>query len=124
MIQLPGHLVVRYQAYCRGCGINDSDRANYLKWLSFFLDYSEKYQITGEVETRILKFLNKLQEKKQGEDRLRQAHHAITLCFKMLKNNPGNQPMVLGGSIQGRFRPKNADCSRSCTRTRHGRVEN
>jgi hypothetical protein len=21
MIQLPGHLVSRYQAYCRGCGI-------------------------------------------------------------------------------------------------------
>lgn len=97
MIQLPGHLVARYQAYCRGCGINDSDRADYLKWLRFFLDFSEKYQITGEVETRIRRFLNKLQEKKQGEDRLRQAHHAVTLYFKMLQNNPGNQPMVPGG---------------------------
>lgn len=97
MIQLPGHLVVRYQAYCRGCRINDSDRADYLKWLRFFLDFSEKYQITGEVETRIRRFLNKLQEKNQGEDRLRQAHHAVTLYFKILQNNPGNQPMVYQG---------------------------
>ena len=48
MIQLPGHLVTRYQAYCRSCGIMAADCADYLKWLRFFIDYCEKYRVSGK----------------------------------------------------------------------------
>ena len=82
MIQLPGHLLARYQAYCRGCGINEAERSDYLKWLRFFLNFSEKYHVTGEFDERIRKFMDKLQEKKQGEDQRRKARHAVSLYFK------------------------------------------
>ena len=79
MVQIPSHLVARYQAYCRGCGINDADCADYLKWLRFSLDFCEKYQIVGDVDTRIKRFLEKLQEKKQTEDQRRLTRHAVSL---------------------------------------------
>lgn len=94
MVQLPGHLVARYQAYCRGCGINDAERADYLKWLRFFLDFSEKYQVTGEPEERIRKFMDKLQDKKQSEDQRRKARQAVSLYFKMLQNSQGSKKVV------------------------------
>jgi len=56
MILLPGHLVANYQTYCRRCGVSDTDRAEYLKWLRFFLDFSEKYHVTGEDSQRISLF--------------------------------------------------------------------
>ncbi len=90
MVQIPRHLVARYQAYCRGCGINDADCADYLKWLRFFLDFCEKYQVLGDIDTRIKSFLEKLQEKKQTEDQRRLARHAVSLYFKMLQKNVGS----------------------------------
>jgi hypothetical protein len=68
MILLPGHLVENNQIYCRLCGIRDSDRADWLKWLRFFLDFSEKYHVTREDSQRISLFTGKLKEKKQGEE--------------------------------------------------------
>lgn len=96
MILLPSHLVMRYQAYCRVCGIKDAERADSVKWLRFFLDFSEKYQVTGEVEVRIRRFLDKLQEKQQSEEKRQRAYHAISLYFKMLQeNNDGQQSAIL-----------------------------
>ena len=94
MVQLPDHLIARYQAYCRGCGIKDAERADYLKWLRFFLDFSEKYQVTGEPDERIQKFVGKLQEKKQNEDRCRKARHAVFLYLKMLQNSHVNKQTI------------------------------
>lgn len=99
MVKIPDHLVGRYQAYCRGCGINDVDRADYLKWLRFFLDFCEKYQISGDTGTRIKRFLDKLQEKKQREDQRRRARHAVSLYFKMLQKNIGS-PAPAPGALQ------------------------
>ena len=96
MVQIPSHLVTRYQAYCRGCRMNDADCADYLKWLRFFLDFCEKYQISGDIETRIKRFLDKLQEKKQAEDLRRRARHAVSLYFKMLQKNIANPAPATG----------------------------
>lgn len=93
MILLPSNLIKRYQAYCHGCGIKDTERADHLKWLRFFLDFSEKYQVAGDNDERIRKFLDKLKEKQQSEEKRRLAHHAVSLYFKMLMNGHcGQQP--------------------------------
>lgn len=99
MILLPSHLVVRYQDYCRDCGIKDAERSDYLKWLRFFLDFSEKYQVAGEGVVRIRKFMDKLKEKKQSEDQRRRAYHAISLYFKMLQENHGGQQSITTGQL-------------------------
>jgi len=48
MIQLPPHLFSQYRSYCADNGVNGYDFADHLKWLRYFLDFCEKYRITGD----------------------------------------------------------------------------
>jgi len=85
MILLPPHLYNQYQAFCIKNDVNDNERADYGKWLRYFLDYCEKYHVTGDDMLRMQMFLRKLHEKRQSEERCRQAQSAVTLYFEMLK---------------------------------------
>lgn len=85
MILLPQHLYDQYQVFCIKSDVNDNERADYGKWLRYFLDYCEKYHVTGDDTERIQMFLRKLHEKRQSEERCRQAQSAVTLYFEMLK---------------------------------------
>jgi integron integrase len=87
MVQLPGHLVSNYRAYCSQNEIKDIDHADYLKWLRYFFDFCEKYCVTGDEEVRVRLFLDKLQEKKQSEGQRRRAYQATSLYFEMLKKS-------------------------------------
>ncbi len=82
MILLPGHLAVSYQGYCQRNNISDNVRTDYLKWVRFFLDFCEKYCVTGEDSERLRKFMDKLKEKKQDEYQRRRAYHAVSLYFR------------------------------------------
>ncbi len=94
MILLPEHLVESYQGYCQRSNISDNVRADYLKWVRFFLDFCEKYSVAGKDSERLRKFMNKLKEKKQSEDQRRRAYHAVTLYFRMLQESSGNQQLT------------------------------
>jgi len=85
MILLPPHLYNQYQAFCINSSVKDNVRADYAKWLRYFLDYCEKYNVTGDDTLRIQMFLRKLHDKKQSEERCRQAQSAVNLYFEMLK---------------------------------------
>ncbi len=85
MIQLPRHLVASFQLYCSQRGFAGADLSDSLKWLRYFLDFCEKYRIVGDEEQRIRHFLDKLKQKKQSEEQLRHAHHAVSLYFEMLQ---------------------------------------
>lgn len=101
MIQLPRHLVANYQTFCQRSGVMDVDRADYLKWLRYFLDFSEKYQVEGLEADRIARFLDKLQGKGQGDVQRRQAGHAVSLYFKMLQESHGTpQPASAASSAE------------------------
>ena len=60
MILLPPHLYNQYLAFCTKSGIKDSEHADYLKWLRYFLDFCEKYHVAGEETQRSELFLSKL----------------------------------------------------------------
>ena len=113
MILLPSHLVMRYQAYCRVYGIMAAERADYVKWLRFFLVFSEKYQVTGEAEVRIRRFLDKLQEKQQSEEKRPRAYHAISLYFKMLQENHGGQQSAISGSQSSEQQIRESDTAKA-----------
>jgi len=108
MIQLPAHLVTSYLAYCSRCGIRGAEHADCLKWILYFFDYCEKYQVTGEDVERIRLFLDKLKEKKQNEDQRRHAYQAISLYFRMLKEN-GSTQQPAAGSLPSTERQKSPD---------------
>ncbi|AJE02708.1 phage integrase N-terminal SAM-like domain-containing protein [Geobacter pickeringii] len=104
MILLPHHLFRQYRSFCDIRGIRDSDFADYLKWLRYFLDFCEKYHVAGSEPDRIDLFLNKLQQKGQVEQKRQQAREAVSLYFAMLKvsasatlpasSAPSAQPMA------------------------------
>lgn len=85
MIQLPGQLISAYRMYLGGKGIKSELLSDYLKWLRFFIDFCDKYKIDADQAGRLQQFINKLKSKGQSEDQRRQAYHAVTLYFALLK---------------------------------------
>jgi len=85
MIQLPIQLVSAYRMYLCSRGVKNELLSDYLKWLRFFLDFCEKYKVEGDEVERIRMFINKLKSKGQSEDQRRQAYHAVTQYFALLK---------------------------------------
>jgi integron integrase len=84
MISLPTHLISQYRTFCLHSGVSDGAIAEYVKWVRYFLDYCEKYQISGDVGERTSLFLEKLRQKGQSEDKRRQATHAVSTYFAMI----------------------------------------
>jgi integron integrase len=85
MISLPPHLFNQYRSFCSRNGIEDDALADYMKWLRYFLDFCEKYQVGGDEAERTRKFQEKLRQKGQSEDRREQAERALTLYFAMIR---------------------------------------
>ncbi len=87
MILLPPHLYKQYRLFCTGKGISDNEFADHLKWLRYFLDFCEKYQIRGNDTDRLELFLDKLQQKGQTEEKRQQAKKAVSLYFSMIRGD-------------------------------------
>ncbi len=95
MIQVQGQLISAYRRYLGSRNIKNELLPDYLKWLRFFLDFCEKYKVDGDESGRLRQFINKLKNKGQSEDRRRQAFHAVTLYFSLLKEHAaGSQARV------------------------------
>ncbi len=92
MIQLPPHLLKQYRSFCADNGVSDNEFADHLKWLRYFLDFCEKYQISGDDAQRIDSFLDKLRQKGQSEARRQEASHAALLYFTMIRSGMDNPP--------------------------------
>lgn len=85
MILLPPHLYKQYLTCCIRSGVKDNERADYVKWLRYFLDFCEKYHVAGEESQRGILFIGKLRSKGQSEEKRHQAEHAVSLYFEMIK---------------------------------------
>jgi integron integrase len=113
MISLPTHLISQYRTFCLHSGVSDGAIAEYVKWVRYFLDYCEKYRVSGDVGERTSMFLEKLRQKGQSEDKRRQATHAVATYFAMIRadrNAASLKPLTPAVSRQmpfeapGRFR--------------------
>jgi hypothetical protein len=58
-------------------------RADYLKWLRYFLDFRSKYVLQAPRSDQVSLFIQKLREKKQSPEQQKQAAHAVSLYFQM-----------------------------------------
>jgi hypothetical protein len=58
----------------------------YLKWLSFYLDFCEKYSHPVSSRESLPLFTAKLEQKNQAEKQIEQAHKAITLFYKLIQS--------------------------------------
>ncbi len=85
MIQIPTIILTGFRAHLVTKGISPDRFQEYKKWLHFFLDFCEKYQIESDNTVKLRLFINKLKEKNQSFDQRRLAYHAVSLYFDMLK---------------------------------------
>jgi site-specific recombinase XerC len=91
MVQLPPHLFSQYRSFCADNGVNGSEFADHLKWVRYFLDFCEKYQVTGDDAERTESFLDKLRQKGQSEQKRQQAGKAVSLYFDMIRGGVDRQ---------------------------------
>jgi integrase-like protein len=85
MILLPPHLLNQYRSFCSRSAVVESALVDHVKWLRYFLDFCEKYQIVGDESERTRQFLEKLRQKGQHEDKRQQAARAVALYFAMVR---------------------------------------
>ena len=69
MLLLPVHLYRQYWLFCTDKCISNNTFYDHLKWLRYFLDFREKYQITGNDTDRLGLFLDKLHQKGQTKEK-------------------------------------------------------
>lgn len=89
MILLPPHLFKQYRSFCSSSGVTENEYNDFLKWLRYFLDFCEKYQVAGNEPERLRLFLDKLQHKGQSEEKRQQAKHAVSAYFAMIRGEAG-----------------------------------
>jgi len=82
---IPPPLLSRFLCHLKQSRIPESDHAEYLQLLRYYLAFCDKYSPPDSRSERVRLFCEKLREKKQATNRLHRAAHAISLYFAMLK---------------------------------------
>ena len=83
MKQIPPKISSLYNSHLGYKGITKKDYFNYRKWLRYYLDFCSKYQHDQFNSKSLEQFLNKLKEKKQNEQQIKQAYHAVSLYYEL-----------------------------------------
>ncbi len=83
MIHIANSVFVEYEVALNKGGIPSSLYADYKKWLRYYLDFCVKHVTTSDRSERKQQFLKKLGEKKQNNEQIKQASHAVSLYFDM-----------------------------------------
>lgn len=100
MKHLPSQIAASYEACLEKSGVPKSVHFHYLKWLRYYLDFCEKYHPNQSNKENIAQFIEKLKDKKQTAQQLKQAYHAISLFHGLagpvrsekVENNKKNLP--------------------------------
>ncbi len=91
MIQIPADFHKAYTSFIEQKGVNAGLHRYYIKWLRYYLDFCHKYNLKQAAQESLADFTGKLKEKKQPENLIKQAHHAIAL-FSAMEYFPGRKP--------------------------------
>lgn len=95
MLPIPKDIFAKYEVVLNKREIAISRRAEYLKWLRYYLDFCAKYPVPDSKSERVRLFSEKLKEKKQSPERQEAAAHAVSLYFEAQKTDlPRGAPSV------------------------------
>jgi hypothetical protein len=83
MLPVPAPVLTRFDAILEKRAVAPIQRADYKKWLRYFLDFCAKYPVPEARADRIRLFIDKLREKRQTLFQQNQAAHAVSLYFEM-----------------------------------------
>jgi integron integrase len=81
MLSIPPDILKQYDAILAKKAVPFSVRADYRKWLRYYLDFRAKYKLPDSRSEQVRLFIEKLREKNQPPKHLKQAAHAVSLFF-------------------------------------------
>ena len=83
MLPVPVPILKRFDAILEKRAVAPIQRADYKKWLRYFLDFCTKYPVPEVRPDQVRLFIDKLREKRQTLVQQNQAAHAVSLFFEM-----------------------------------------
>ncbi len=85
MQTIPDDIGEQYSAVLKKRTVPVSRHADYRKWLRYYLDFRSKYPLPDSRSEHVRLFIQKLREKKQTPEQQKQAAHALSLYFEILR---------------------------------------
>lgn len=81
MLSIPPDILKQFDTDLEKNAVPLSIRADYRKWLRYYLDFRAKYQLPDSRSEQVRLFVEKLREKNQTSNQQEQAAHALSLFF-------------------------------------------
>ena len=81
MLRIPVDILKQYDTVLKNRAIPLYLRADYTKWLRYYLDFRGKYPLPDSRSEHVRLFIKKLREKNQSQKQQDQAAHALSLFF-------------------------------------------
>ncbi len=94
MLNIPNHILPHYEAILKKKIMNVSRHADFKKWLRYFLDFCNKYSLPDSKSEQVSLFIEKLRKKNQSPEQQKQAAHALSLYFEILRKMDNETPPV------------------------------
>ena len=86
MIKIPENILISFNELLKNKAIHHNYHHNYRKWLRYYLDFCNKYNHPVNNYNTLPHFVNKLQEKNQGQFQQKQAEHAVSLYYELVQS--------------------------------------
>ena len=90
MLPIPDTVLTRFDAILEKRAVAPALRADYKKWLRYFLDFWSKYPVPDIRSDQVRLFIDKLREKRQTKAQQEQAAYAVSLYVE-LQRKPDNE---------------------------------
>jgi integron integrase len=84
MLQVPAQVVSRFQKLLFDKSIPKASHFHYQKWLRYYLDFCNKFQLSPANKQSLSQFTGKLAEKRQTPEQQQQAGHAVSLYYQLI----------------------------------------
>jgi heme oxygenase len=85
MLPIPQDVLAQFEAVLKERAVPVSFHADYKKWLRYYLDFRAKYSLPDSKSEHVRLFIEKLQKKNQTPEQQKQAAHALSLYFEILR---------------------------------------
>ena len=85
MRPVPDDIMARFEAVLQQKGIAEEQHPDFKKWLRYFLDFCARYQVPEVRSEQVRLFIDQLREKRQTPLQQKQAAHAVSLYFELLR---------------------------------------
>ena len=92
MLPIPQDVLAQFNAILKQRKVPEPFHADYRKWLRYYLDFRSKYTLPDSKSEHVRLFIEKLRKKNQTSEQQKQAAHALSLYFEILRKMDNETP--------------------------------